>query len=314
MMKPCKNIKGVSLVELLITLAVFSVVVTLIYSVYNNFIKIAVTERKATKTELDVLNSVWPIFKEIQSSGFGAPNETASACFPPVAFASGVLTIHSTAAGDGRNAGRWSYVASDCSVSIPDNTRAVLVSPLDRRQISINNISAGKVSGCTAGSAQVNNVAYWFTDDTAAAVSHACYRTSYSLTAYTVASPIPNTCAPGSVRLAREVEVPPGTSAGAQPILDCVFPASLSFRFGCITTAGNIAWQTGTNCGSGRLAYIRMGMLLQSSTYRDILSPAAITIFEDLPLANRVTLNLSAAQRNYKWKTIDQVIGLRNIP
>ena len=57
----------------MITLVIFTIVISMIYSVFNAFIKQATSERKTAKTEMDVINVAWPLLKEIQSAGFGAP-------------------------------------------------------------------------------------------------------------------------------------------------------------------------------------------------------------------------------------------------
>ena len=104
--------KGVTLVELMITLVIFTIVISMIYSVFNAFIKQATSERKTAKTEMDVINVAWPLLKEIQTAGFGVP--TTGTCSSTISVSSDVLTIHSTAAGNNQYAGKWGYVGTSC--------------------------------------------------------------------------------------------------------------------------------------------------------------------------------------------------------
>ena len=62
----------------MITLVIFAVVISMIYSVFNAFIKQATSERKTAKTEMDVINVAWPLLKEIQTAGFGVPKYSCS--------------------------------------------------------------------------------------------------------------------------------------------------------------------------------------------------------------------------------------------
>lgn len=303
-MKILNKQNGVSLVELMITLAVFSIIVVMIYSVYNTFIKHAASERKTAKTEMDIVNVSWPLIKEIQSAGFGVP--TSGICSSAASVSGSTLMIHSTAAGDSQHAGKWSFIASDCSISnIPNGESVVVINVLDRSKIGTATISAGKV-GAICNSNFANNLAYWYPSGG----DIECYETSYSLEGYSSGT-MPKMCANGTSKLSRRVSNN-ANSGTFQPMLDCVL--NVAFRFGCIDTIGSLTWVTApTACGTSKLRLIKIGAIVQSTLLRDLQVPSTITLFPDLETSLRVTTTLTTAQQNYKWRRLEETVTLRNI-
>ena len=312
--------KGVTLVELMITLVIFSIVISMIYSVFNALIKQATSERKTVKTEMDVINVAWPLLKEIQTAGFGAP---AFSCLPDsyrcscgLAVVGNDLIIHSTAAGDSEDAGKWSYVGALCAVTglptaAPDDT--VVMNSLNKARMTRTTVAAtNTLDSCSSD--WTGNIAYWspYTTDIE------CYETIYSLQAYVPAGDRPAMCESNTQRLSRSSR----TIANApirQTILDCVFGADadgdtgFNYRFGCISSAGALTWQAGTTCVNSKLKLVKVGIVVQSSSRRDIQSPATITLFEDLGTTLQVTINLTNEQRFYKWRKVEQTITLKNL-
>ncbi len=302
MKKLINNRNGVTLVELLITLVIFSIIIVTMHSVYTSFLRIATTERKTAKTEIDLINVVWPMIKEVQSAGLGTPDDPLFTCSDAIALTGGVLTIHSTAAGDAPNAGSWSYIEPDCSVSnIPDGSKVVVISALNRSRVGSETITAGKV-GAACDPDNANNLAFWY-EDIMGGIE--CYETKYSLQPYGIP---PKMCAPGTSQFSRSVSSIAGIENYVS-MFDCVHTVDL--RFGCIDTSGDISWQTDTNCATGDLHLVRIGLIVQSSSFRNMQSPASIDLFGSIGAAT--TVNITPAQRNYKWRAIEQTIALRNI-
>jgi prepilin-type N-terminal cleavage/methylation domain-containing protein len=321
--------KGVTLVELMITLVIFSVVISMIYSVFNALIKQATSERKTAKTEMDVINVAWPLIKEIQSAGFGAPKYSCSSttqcdCHISVsgtesATASRTLTIHSTAAGNSEHAGKWSYIsATTCGVAgLPDeddeastqNRNVVIISSLDKSRLGYTYVK-GTASPIlnTCSSSYENHIAYWTPATSIDPVAPAlgCYETQYSLGASAAA---PATCATGTQSLRRSVSTT-ADSTSADPILDCVL--YVTYRFGCISSSGALTWQAGTDCGTSKLRLVKVGMIVQNSMRRDFQVPDTITLFGDLSGQSR-SVTVSPEQRYYKWRTVEQTIILKNL-
>lgn len=323
--------RGVTLVELMITLVIFSVVISMIYSVFNAFIKQATSERKVAKTEMDVINVAWPLLKEIQSAGFGAPKYSCTSttqcdCHINVtgtesATVSRTLTIHSTSAGDDQHAGKWSYISgTTCDVTgLPvkaeedsvNNRRVVVINNLDKTRIGYSYVkeTASQLNSC--GSFE-GHIAYWMANTNAEPASPqlGCYETEYSLDTSTAA---PATCADGTKSLKRSVSTVGGTGT-AQPILDCVL--YVTYRFGCISSSGALTWQTGTDCGTSKLRLVKVGMIVQNSMRRDFQGANTITLFEDLGTTLQRQIDLDAINtslRFYKWRKLEQTIILKNL-
>jgi len=316
--------RGVTLVELMITLAILSIVMTMIYSVYNALLKQATVERKTAKTEMDVINVAWPLLKEIETAGFGAPKYDCSSttqCACHISLSGDVLTIHSTASGDDQYAGKWSYVKdSECHVTnmyaSTGGNNVVVISTTDKSKLSpspppppsvdINN----KIITCDSN--YMGNVAYW-TPYAGGASDLECFETKYALRDYN--SDRPAICAPDTAtekvkKMSKSYSKT--TTEGWNPMLDCV--RDLSYRFGCISSSGALTWKTDTvSCGPSKLRLIKIGMIIQSSTRRDFQVPTPITLFEELGTSLKQDVPLSDEQRYYKWRKLEQTITLKNL-
>lgn len=311
-----KNNRGVSLIELIITLTIFSIIFGLIYSVYNSFIAQVTIERKSAKTEMDVVTTEWPLIKEISTAGFGTPVTTGLACSPAINLAGGVLTIHSTAASDNQHAGKWSFSDSNCNVSnLPTaagDNNVVVIDAREKKRLGSTTVSASNALA-TCNDSLRNNSAYWVpTDGTGSNLE--CYETSYYLQALGTA---PAMCTGNTRALVRQITQDTANPGTAQPLLDCVYntdgtDSGLNFRFGCIDSNGNLTWQAGTNCVNSKLKLVKIGILVQASPRRDVQGLPTITFFQDMPAGMRVTIDFSADERFFKWKIIEQTIALRN--
>ena len=324
------NKKGASLVELLITLTVFSIIGTMMFSTYSTFLKQVTVERKKTKTELDIFNVSWPLIKEIETAGFGVPK--TGTCGTAIGLASDVLTIHSTAAGDNQNAGAWSYVIGTtrgavygidgtAKPGVPIGGNIVIINTLDKSSLGLDTVSTDSAGGgyyyLTVGTTSyTNNVAYWSPTD-GSGTNLACYRTDYSLRDYDPASSKPAMCAPdGTVaaekvrKLSRRTSTDTAALGNYRTMLDCV--RTLAFRFGCIDASGNLTWRTDpTLCGTAKLRLMKIGMVIQASA-KGGASPERIDLFEDLGSSFVVATTLTSDQRNYKWRKLEQTITLKN--
>lgn len=296
--------KGVTLVELMITLVIFTIVISMIYSVFNAFIKQATSERKTAKTEMDVINVAWPLLKEIQSAGFGVPKNST------ISVSSDVLTIHSTAAGNNQYAGKWGFIGTGCVLSttdIPSGENVVVINNTDRSHLGRTTVNASNaLSSCGTNE---KNIAYWTPYVSGSDLEY--YETKYSLQDYTTDRPAicaPDTATEKVKKLSRSSSRT--TAPDWDPMLDCV--RDLTYRFGCISSAGALTWQAGTNCGTSKLRLVKVGMIVQNSTRRDFQVPTPITLFEDLSGQSK-SVTLSDEQRYYKWRTVEQTITLKNL-
>ncbi len=319
-MKPHRT--GSSLIELMIAMAIFVLILGVMFSLYATMIKTSASTRKIAKVEGEITNTVWPIFKEIESAGFGVTaNSFGGACTPEISYTGGVLTIYSTAAGTQTSStqtspGSWSFiVGSTCAVNMAGtggpgggfNTGddVSIISPSDKSNQGTTTVAAGgTLNGCQP-TTWPGNIAYL-------SPAGGCFDTMYTL-----ASTTTQTCASGTQQLMRS-SVAVGNPANPQPMLDCVLAAS--YIFGCIDTSGNVTWQTGNTCpllnanGNYNPRFIRIGLVVQDSNqneYTGSQAQANIILFSDTPVP--YTVSLTNAQGTYRWRTIERTVSLRNL-
>ncbi len=63
-----------------------------------------------------------------------------------------------------------------------------------------------------------------------------------------------------------------------------------------------------------RIRAVRIAVVARNAQWeKDPVSPATVTLFADLPAAAQVTVNLTAAEQQYRYKLFDDVIPLRNM-
>lgn len=307
-MKKILNNFGFSLVELLIVMGIMGIVLAVMYSGFNTLLKTSMVTRKMVKTESDIVNTVWPLFKEIESAGFGVP--TISNCTPAVAIATGgALQVHSTAAGDAKGAGTSSYISgTSCSVTgLTGGDYVVIINPATKEIINYDNVKSSADALVTCSSSSDGKVAYWMPSGPGPLP---CYEARFALRSYTSGT-APAMCASGTNQLSRSVSTTAG-STSYQPMLDCVL--DFSYKFGCINkTTGSLTWRSDTSCSSseGDLRLVRVGIVLQESPRTESQVAATLTMFEDT--GSTTTINLTSEQRFYKWRIAERTIVLRNL-
>jgi len=305
-----KNQRGTSLVELLIAMAMFGIILGVMFTLYATMLHTATSTRKIAKVEGEITSTVWSLFKEVESAGYGVPaNSSGGSCTPEISYSSGVLNVYSTNTGPQTSAtqtaaGSWSYITTGCTVSGFNNGDTVsIIDPSNKSSLGTTTVTGGTLNGCLT--TWPGNMAYL-------SPAAGCYDTTYTLSATTT-----KTCASGTQQLMRS-SVAVGTVANYQPMLDCVL--AVSCIFGCIDTSGNVTWQTGNTCpllnsnGNYNPRFIRIGLVEQDSNQNEYAGPQpqpGITLFSDTSVPYSVSLN--ATQETYRWRTIERTISLRNL-
>ena len=333
-MKRLKNQRGTSLVELMLAMAIFGLMLGIMFSLYATMIKTSASTRKIAKVEGEITNTVWPLFKEIESAGYGVPaNSFGGSCAPEISYtggaANGVLTIYTTTTGTqtvGQTApGTWSFIGSLCSVSgFNAGDTVSIIDPSDKSSLGTTTVTiAGgtlSLSGCLPNSNWPGNIAYWIPPPGG---GNNCFATSYTLYPATIppnTTAQPATCAAGTNQLWRS-SVTVGNAANYQPMLDCVL--AVSYIFGCIDTSGNVTWvnwpATGNTCpllnsnGNYNPRFVRIGLVEQDSNQNEYSGPQQnkIILFSDTTVP--YTVSLTTKQGKYRWRTIERTISLRNL-
>lgn len=302
--------RGFSLVELILVMGMLSVILAIILSAYSTVVKQMATTRKMVKTEADLVNIVYPLFREIESAGFGVQGSGTSACLPAVSVSGSELVIHSTVAGDEASAGLWSQISgTSCSVNLPLGTNVVIIDPAGKRRVALDTVGAGVLSSCQ--NTWQNMVAYAVPGG-----ALECYETAYSLRAYTSGlNAMPATCAAGTQRFSRSVD----TNAGGRiwnAMLDCVLDAR--YIFGCVNKlSGNVSWQSTSSCNTAAgdlLRFLKIALVVQHSTRQEgQVAPAQYQLFSDAGLTVTVNMNANPQLRLYRWRIIEKTIVLRNL-
>jgi len=321
-MKIFNSHRGSTLVELMTAMAIFSLIISVIFTLYATMLKTSASTRKIAKVEGEITNTVWPLFKEIESAGFGVnANGFGGSCSPEINYTGGILTINSTTTGTqaiGQTSpGTWSFIGTGCSVSGFNNGDPVsIISPTDKSNLGTATVAAGALGACNATS-WPGNIAYL-----SPSLASACYNTSYTLSPSTKApnsTAQPATCASGTNQLWRS-SVAVGSSASYQPMLDCVL--AFSAIFGCIDTTGNLTWQTGNTCpllnsnGNYNPRFVRIGLVEQDSNQNEYVGTTSqpnIILFSDTTTLTQYTVSLTGTLGAYRWRTIERTISLRNL-
>jgi len=320
---------GFSLLELLIVIAMLGLILAVIFSEYIRVLQQAAVTRKMVKTEMDVVNVIWPLFKEIESAGFGTPAKSSTGSSSSCTKANSLLPfsydaannrifIHSTAAGEQSDAGSWSTIGNNCVVTgITAGQFVVVINPAGMAQLAwTNTVASGSdvvLAGCDP--LWVDMIAYWSPSDGALE----CVEAFYQMRPYGTRL---GTCAPSGAgtdeqvgRLMRSIAYNNGDD-NSQPMIECV--RDFSFRFACINRSnGSLTWVTdpsGCTSTAGDLRMVKIGLIVQESP-RDAsyTSPATISLFTDLGAGMQKTVNILPTQRNYRWRPIERTIVLRNL-
>lgn len=323
------KMRGFSLIELLIVIAILGIVLAVIFSEYIRVLQQAAVTRKVVKTETDVVNVIWPLFKEIESAGFGTPAKSStgstSSCTKansllPFSYdsANNKIVIHSTAAGEKSDAGSWSAIGNNCLVTgISAGQYVVVINPAGMAQLAWTNTTPSGSDVVLAGCDPmwVDMIAYWSPSGGGLECVEAFYQMKPYATKLGICAPSGSGTDETVGRLMRSIAYNNGDD-NSQPMLECV--RDFSFRFGCINRSnGSLTWVTdpsGCTSTTGDLRLLKIGIIVQESPMdTSYSSPATIALFTDLGAGMQKTVNILPTQRNYRWRPIERTIVLRNL-
>ncbi len=332
-MKVCKDFQGFSLVELLVTVAILSIFIAIVFPQFASILHHSTSTSKNVKTDIDLTGSLEQMFKDTHSAGFGLPvasnglvrSECVRDSNTAVAISASSITIRSTASGDRKECGGWGIVRKglilkrpEDSISIPENSFVMVIDTADSelRKLGIfkvlSNGGLQKVGGTSAPTdVLIGKLVYWIPTENTTNILE-CYETTFSLDSYQ--SDKPFICADGTSVIRRNKNPQDDNSRTPQPVLDCVL--KMAFRVGCFDKkTDSFTWRQ-TACENGEtLKLVRVGTIVQASQRnKEIVSSSSeIRLFKDLGPENVDVTTLNEEARHYQWKTIEKTIYLPNV-
>jgi prepilin-type N-terminal cleavage/methylation domain-containing protein len=336
-----RNEKGTTLVELLVTLVIFSIVIAGVYGIYTAQVRLSTREYRLAESEMEhqIFKSI--IDRDISMAGYGIADNYGSLAFNPIQISAtdgtpDTLTLRGTAIGLlSRAAQGWTYI-TDTSTSPPssrswaDNRenvesgdRVLYMEPNSKEILGtgIYTFPAGYPSTAERGSLVYD--------------LHKVSATNpYYAVKYLLGGTAPSNCAQGTQNLLRAESRnnDPPVAAEREPILNCV--RDFQVAFGLDTNEdGNIdLWDDGgvqtatyttTKTISARLKQVRAYILVQVAnrdpdyTYTNpdpayAANPDRIWV-GDFDLGTGREITLSTEQRRYRWRVVSSGITPRNL-
>jgi prepilin-type N-terminal cleavage/methylation domain-containing protein len=248
-----KNENGITLIELLTVMVIFSVVMAGLYSAYSVQLRQGVKEYHAAESNIEVSIARNIIERDFTMAGYGMPEDYSYAVIsgfdtanPPKAVEAGdgnpdTLILRGTALGiDSRAAQGWTYmldstptftVWNDAREDVGNADGVILLEPNTKTLLPQGTDwkfkYSGPVSNVTSipnntpyGSPQLGTLVYGlYSTVTGTAATQPFYTVTYSLSAAGNTSP---NCAPNTRTLLRAESRKINSTGTPQPILNCV--------------------------------------------------------------------------------------------
>lgn len=341
-----RNENGMTLVELLVALAIFSIVIAGVYGVYTAQVRHSTREYRVAESEMEhqIFKSVME--RDISMAGYGIADEYGALAFNPIQISAtngtpDTLTLRGTAIGlSSRSAQGWTYI----------NTIARPTALADFRSWADNreNVETGdRVIYMEPNAKEIlGTVIYTFPAAPLATEISGSWRgflvydlnkdstnNPYYTVQYLLGGAPPTNCAQGTQNLLRAESRnnDPPVPSEREPILNCV----LDFQVACgLDTDENGAmdlWDNGcVQAGTydrrslkARLKQMRVYILVQVAnrdpdyTYSNpdpayAANPDRIWV-GDFDLATGREVTLTAEQRRYRWRVVSSGITPRNL-
>jgi len=259
-----KNRQGFSLVELIIVMAIFSVVMAGLYAAYSVQLKQGVVQYRLAESEMELGITKNIIDRDLSMAGYGLQDDydfdgDGTQNFTPRAVRAAnadpdTLTLMGTALGLGSRAAQgWTFVAStagapavpafrlwnDAREDVGTNDRVILVDPNAKKLLAEGAGWLFQYNGSGSTPTLLSNnmafsqsfpgvVVYGLNQSGMTDATQPYYAVTYYL-ADTVSSPPPATCAPGTRNLLRAESRTSASPTGGDPILNCVLDFQVAF-------------------------------------------------------------------------------------
>jgi hypothetical protein len=373
-----KNRSGITLVELLFVMAIFSIVIGGLVSSYQVMVRQGGREFRRAETSIENNITSTMIERDLIMAGYGlAETYSGTGINPPFpvsvsatenagAGGSDTLTLMGTALGlNSRAAQGWTYLVDlaaaptftswgdareDLTSSAVSNDVVVMIEPTTKRLLAyapanwlfnyrgLNaNVTATNGNNSYPFNSQQEGTLLYGLYNTAnppLAPTQPCYAVRYYLQA---PGAIPQNCAPNTFSLLRAENLQSANPGNGQPILTCVLDLQVAFGLdmnndGIIDFWDNGGVQAATYTGvtgpetlNKKLKQVRMYILTQDGNYDssytfsnpdpDFAAQTDTIRVGDLHLQGGGVgrnVQLTAAQRKYRWKVISFAVTPRN--
>lgn len=342
-MIPGMDRKGFSVTEMLVTLAIFSVIMAAVSGVYVVQTRQTATEFSLGGSEVELQIAKGIIERDLKMAGYGLADNYGTTGFAPRAAAAtngtpDTLVLMGTALGiEARSAQGWTYIDNaaptfavwgDVREDIDDNDSVILIEPATRTLIGQN---VGGVfewqfryveavptvnsmpSDTVLGSPAVGTLIYGL-DSSATR--------PFAAVTYSLGGAPPSICAPGANNLLRAESwtATPGAGTG-NALLACVRDFQIAFGLDANEDGTIDTWDNGGAVTAGftieqlknRLRQIRMYLLVQSGHWDpDYTFPQGNIWVGDAALGIGQNVSL-AGVRNYRWRLVTVSAVPRNV-
>ncbi|MBI5874447.1 MAG: prepilin-type N-terminal cleavage/methylation domain-containing protein [Deltaproteobacteria bacterium] len=285
-----KKNDGFSLVEILVALAIFSVIIAVVVSSYITQVKHTGREYRVAETEIETGIAKGIIERDIAMAGYGIAEDYGATGFNPmVASATNdnpdTLTLTGTALGmKSRQAQAWTYINgvnptfgpastadttapwSDSRENLEANDRVILMEPGTKKLLvegtewlfkydGSNGDPANRLKtlslGTTYSTPSVGTLVYGLCGSSCAAAD--ITQPYYAVRYYWSGTP-PSNCASGTKSLLRAESTKDASPASGDPILDCVLDVEVAFGLDTDENGTIDAWDNGGVAASGYAA------------------------------------------------------------
>ena len=338
-------VKGVTLVELLIALAIFSIVMAVVYSLYINQVKHSTREYKLAENEMEFGITKNILERDIMLAGYGVADNYGSLPYDPVPItasdASSLTTFDSislrgTAVGVfSRTSQGWSYITdagppvtfhtwSDSRENVAGGDSVVYMHPATREILTEGATAIFTMPASPSGAAK-GTLVYGVHKDSAAL--------PYITAEYVIGGTPPPVCAPGVKNLMRAESrnSDPPLPGNREPILNCVLDFQVAFGLDSGFEQDGLIdlWDNGGTQAAvydrrtlkKRLRQVRIYVLVQSGsrdpdyTYSNPDRPANPDTVRvgDSALGTGRDVILTPEQRRYRWKVVAVHVTPRNL-
>jgi len=340
-----KNENGLTLLELLVTVAIFSVVMAIVCGLYNAQVRHVSREYRLAESEMELGIAKSVLERDIMMAGYGMADAYATLPASPriisatdAASASvyDTLILRGTAIGIlSRSSQGWSYISdngppivfrtwSDGRENISAGDSVVYMDHATREIVTEGATAVFKFPSAPSSGFR-GTLVYGLNSESSAMPYYAVH--------YVMGGTPPSICAAGTRNLLRAESrnADPPHSSAREPILNCVRDFQIAFGLDTSLIEDNVIdlWDNGGVQASAydnrtlkrRLKQVRVYILQQAGS-RDpdylysnpvnISDPATIRV-GDSAIGTGRDIRLTEEQRRYRWKLISLSITPRNL-